>query len=689
MNFRLTPLAVACLTLASPLAFASPVQLQETVVTATGYQAATQDIPQAIEVLQPHAAQGGEPAGSLFRGKPGLAVHSDGAWGQNPVLRGMKKESVVLMVDGVRVNAGQPQGSLASMLDLGLLERAEVVKGPGSVLYGSGAMGGVVNLITPQANFSEQDESGGRFSTSANSVDKGFTGALLLRDSSADHALVLGAAGRKVNDYKSPSGTEERTGFSSDSLLIKYKQRIAEDVSVNLNVQRHTDRDVWYPGSARTGGQPGGAGIRPELGTATIHSPEQQRELFQIGLENGLGDGTLNTEIYRQEVYREIRAYSDKLRRNYVRNDVSFITHGLRSSWVVPVADHLLTVGVDGWKMTGDPERYMDNNAPLFNNNVRNDPFKDAEIKSYGLFVQDEFDLGQTRLTAGARYDRVSGDARAKGTGPSLKTTGLDSTDHNLSWSLGALHPLADTLNLYANVGQAYRAADMRERFDDAARGDGYFHIGNPQLDPERSTSYELGLKGDDGDLTYHLAAFHTRVEDYIAGRVTGTNAPGNGLPIKRTENLDEVVIYGLEGSASKGVGAFVVDAGFTWLRGENRQDDEPLLQIPAAELTLGIGQPAERGFYWHTQLRAVAEQDRVATRFTNGSEDETAGFVTADASLGWGFGQVGVLQSANLDARLSNLFDKGYHEHLADGISGRELEAPGRGITVALTGNF
>jgi hemoglobin/transferrin/lactoferrin receptor protein len=229
----------------------------------------------------------------------------------------------------------------------------------------------------------------------------------------------------------------------------------------------------------------------------------------------------------------------------------------------------------------------------------------------------------------------------------------------------------------------------MRERFDDAPRGDGYFHVGNPQLDPERSTSYELGLKGDDGDLTYHLAAFHTRVEDYIAGRVTGTNAPGNGLPIKRTENLDEVVIYGLEGSASKGVGAFVVDAGFTWLRGENLQDDEPLFQIPAAELTLGIGQPAERGLYWRTQLRAVAEQDRVATEFTKGGEDRTPGYVTADASLGWGFGQVGVLQSANLDARLSNLFDKGYHEHLADGISGRELEAPGRGITVALSGNF
>ena len=325
---------------------------------------------------------------------------------------------------------------------------------------------------------------------------------------------------------------------------------------------------------------------------------------------------------------------------------------------------------------------------PTFNNNQRNDPFKDAEIESYGLFVQDEFDLGQTSLTAGARYDRISADARAKGNGPSFRTSGLDSTDHNLSWSLGALHPLTDTLNLYANVGQAYRAADMRERYDDAPRGDGYFHVGNPQLDPERSTSFELGLKGNDGDFTYQLAAFHTRIDDYIAGRVTGTNAP-NGLPIKRTENLDKVVIYGLEGSASKGVGAFVVDGSFTWLRGENKQDDEPLHQMPAHELTLGIGQPAERGLYWHAQLRAVAEQDRVATEFTRGGEDRTAGFVTADASLGWGFGRIGVLQTANLDARLSNLFDKAYHEHLADGISGNELQAPGRGITVALSGSF
>ncbi|MCW3147647.1 TonB-dependent receptor [Stutzerimonas stutzeri] len=681
MISRLHPLALACLAVSTSSAFASPLELEETVITAKGYQAATQDIPQAIEVLQAQPSETAAPAGSLFRGQPGLAVHSDGAWGQNPVLRGLKKESVVVMVDGVRLNSAQPQGSLASFVDLGLLDRIEVVKGPGSVLYGSGALGGVVNLITPEANFTEQEQRGGRFGLSASSIDDGFSGAVLLRDSSTDHALVLGAAGRKVDDYESPSGTEERTGYSSDSLLLKYKQKVNDDISLKFNLQRHTDRDVWYPGSARTG-------TPARLGTVTMHSPEQRRELYQVGVENRLGEGTLSTDVYRQEVYREIRAYSENLGRNQVRNDVSFITHGLRSSYLVPVGNHLLTVGGEGWRMTGDPERHIHNNPPLFNNDQRNDPFKDGEVSSYGLFLQDEFDLGRTAIVAGARLDHVSGDAKQKGSGAAARTSGLSSSDNNLSWSLGATHPLTDTLNLYANIGQAYRAPDLRERFEDAARGDGYYHIGNPQLDAERSTSFEIGLKGHGNGFDYRLAAFHTRIDDYIAGRVTGTNAP-NGLPIKRTENLDEVVIYGLEGSASKAVGAFVVDGGFTWLRGENKQDDEPLYQMPVHELTVGIGQPAERGFYWHTQLRAVAEQNRVATRFSNGTEDETSGFVTADASIGWGFGKVGVLQTANLDAKLSNLFDKAYHEHLADGVSGYELEAPGRGLTLALTGSF
>ncbi|KAA0209681.1 MAG: TonB-dependent receptor, partial [Proteobacteria bacterium] len=115
--------------LLAPSSQAQP-RLDAVVVTATGRAVDPIDTPQAVEILSPQRASAAAPVGEMFRGEPGLAVQSDGAWGQNPVLRGLKKESVVVLVDGVRVNSAQPQGAIASFLDLGLLERAEVVKGP-------------------------------------------------------------------------------------------------------------------------------------------------------------------------------------------------------------------------------------------------------------------------------------------------------------------------------------------------------------------------------------------------------------------------------------------------------------------------------------------------------------------------------------------------------------------------------
>lgn len=452
-----------------------------------------------------------------------------------------------------------------------------------------------------------------------------------------------------------------------------------------MNLQRHEDEDVWYPGSARTG-----AGIPVPLGTATIHSPEQRRELYELGVDAQLGEGTLSAEVYRQEVFRQIRAFSSTKQRDYVRNDVTFVTDGAKAKYLFPLgADHLLTVGADVWRMRGDPERYIDNNPPAFNNNMRNDPFDKGEIESAGVFVQDEFSLGETRIVAGARYDRVSGNAAQKGTGPAARYDGLDKTDNNLSWSLGIVQPLNERLNAYASLGRAYRAPDMRERFEDSARGDGYYHVGNPQLDPEVLTSIELGLKQGGAGLQYQLAAFYTRIDDYIAGRTTGLPNKQTGLPEKITENLDKVTIYGIEGGASMPVGAFVADAGFTWLRGKNHQDNEPLYQMPAPELTLGVGQPAERGFWWRAQLRAVAEQDRIAREFSKGTENPTAGFVTADAEFGWRFGKVGAFESAGLAVQLTNLTDKRYHEHQTEGVSGNELAAPGRGIALSLNGSF
>ena len=122
-------------------------------VTAKGYAADAAETPIATTVLtrEDLSRKQARNVGEAVRGEPGLAVSLDGAQGMNPVIRGLKRDSVVLLVDGMRLNSAQPAGAVASFMSLGLADRVEVVKGPASVLYGTGALGGAVNVRLPQA----------------------------------------------------------------------------------------------------------------------------------------------------------------------------------------------------------------------------------------------------------------------------------------------------------------------------------------------------------------------------------------------------------------------------------------------------------------------------------------------------------------------------------------------------------
>ncbi|MCX8018052.1 MAG: TonB-dependent receptor plug domain-containing protein, partial [Rhodocyclaceae bacterium] len=154
MRFVIAPLSLAIVA-ALPAAQAAEATLSAVTVTAKGYAAEDLETPIAATALDRDELlrRNAQNVGEALRGEPGLAVASDGAQGQNPVIRGLKKESVVLLTDGMRMNSAQPQGAIASFMTLGLAERLEVVKGPSSVLYGTGALGGAINVLLPQAKF--------------------------------------------------------------------------------------------------------------------------------------------------------------------------------------------------------------------------------------------------------------------------------------------------------------------------------------------------------------------------------------------------------------------------------------------------------------------------------------------------------------------------------------------------------
>lgn len=683
---RPNPVALALFIAFSATAQAEEASLSSVNVTAKGYSASDVETPLSTIALdrQELDRRSAANVGDALRGEPGVAISNDSAQGQNPIIRGLGKESIVLLVDGMRLNSAQPAGAIASFMSLGLAERLEVVKGGASVLYGTGAIGGAINVLLPQARFTPGI--GLEAAASYDSASQGMRGTAVMNASSGDHALMLGASLARIDDYKSPEGTVPRTGYDSNAFIGQYRFRIDAEQQLRLSLQQQKDEDIWYPGSTRP--HP----TAPATRSTTVHSPEQTRSLAELGYSRkGSGDAPLNLDfrVYRQDMARNINSWASWLNRDIATNEVTFQTNGFdaKADWLVH-PQHLISFGVNAWEMTGNPDRMMAA-APQFTTFASNNPFQNASIKALGFYAQDDMRFGKLNVLAGLRYDTVKSTAESMNNG--ARTSGLDGSDSAVSGSLGVIYQADPLFRPYANYARAFRAPGMRERYESGLRGDGYYYAGSPEVEAEKADQFELGIKGATATVDYGISAYYNQIDNFLTGQIlSGTAAitacgAANAASCKKTVNLGSATIHGFEAHARwQFISNQWLTAGYSRVRGENDDLNEPLFQMPADEVSLGwLGSvmPSVKADF---TLRLVDDQDRVATKFTKGAENPTAGFVTADIGATW---QIDKRNSLRFGVK--NLADKTYYEHLTEGLSGSEIKSPGRSVQLAWRGSF
>jgi len=677
------------------------VVLEPVTVTAKGYEALVSKTAGSVNVIGQEEIRrsGARTVGDLLRGQPGLAVAVDGSVGVDPIIRGLKRDQVLVLIDGVRVNVMQPpaRGSLASYVNVDLIERIEVIRGPNSVLYGGGAMGGVINIITRGGSFTEEPSASGWSRLGYTSVDDGIRGAVGLSLANDRQLLDLSAAYLDTDDYKTGSGERlNDSGTEQAALHLRYRAELAPGHEVQLRAQRDRREDVWYLASRRYLEEPvtppPGAGLHQPDGLNTHYTPRQQRDLLEGLYEGELGgpwDARMTASLYRQELERGNYDWNRERAQDYRTSDTNFPTDGGRLQVEFsPHPQHVLLAGIEGWRLKASPVSYV-GFAPDFDPTFRLPLIENGRLESRGLFLQDDIYLDAFTVTLGARYDEVEGTAdRALGV-----AVPLDKTDHNLSWSAGVTWDLNTAFSPYVSISEGYRSASLLERYLTYPYSDGFTWLSNPQLDPERNRTFELGARGRVGATSYSVALYESRIRDYIGGQVIARN-------VKRTVNLDEARIRGAEFTLDHDLGAGVnAFAQGTWLRGDNRDPafDEPLYQMPPPEMTAGLEQIRERGWQWRGQVRAVAKQDRTADIFSGGNERETAGFATADAALGYRFGPTAGFRQHELTLSVTNLFDKNYREHVNEMTASRidpangvqDLKAPGRSINIVWYAEF
>ncbi len=444
---------------ATLLAALPGVQAEETapvIVTATRTAQTADETLASVTVIDRETIERQQPQEffDLLRGQAGVGINQSGPFGKtsNIHLRGTASEHTLLLVDGVRMGSattGTPSWQFLSPREI---ERVEIVRGPRTSLYGSDAIGGVVQIFTRRPEGQPAWHAfagGGSFGT--HEYGAGLSG----RSGPTGYAL---SANHFHSDGIDVKDNGDRDGYYNSALSARIGHKLSNGLELfahTLRSQGATQFDAYGVNTTEFVQQASGAGIRggltPDWWSALTVSQARDEN-------DNLADGVLTS---RFDTVRDMVAW---------QNDIA-------------LDRHLLTLGVD----------YQNDRVDSTTE------FAESSRDNRGAYAQLQLDLGRHALAGSLRHD----DNEAFGE----KTTG------QLAWGY-ALNRHWRTRASYGTAFRAPDFNDLYYPFEDFGAWGNY--QGNPALRPETSESYELGLRYQAGARYFDLAYFDSRVEDLI-----------------------------------------------------------------------------------------------------------------------------------------------------------------------------
>ncbi|MGB2697871.1 MAG: TonB-dependent receptor [Candidatus Zixiibacteriota bacterium] len=680
--------------------------LKEIVVTASRYEKSPFATSQAVSVASRWKIQreNNQIISDLFRTMPGIEVNDAGPFRTRPVIRGFFGSRILILVDGERLNDTREStfsGAQLSLVDLGGVDRVEVVRGPGSVLYGTDAVGGVINIISKQPRLSEDG-------------NLNMNGSLQLRYSTADaqrrgrmefglahrkFSFLLGSGIREAKDYKSPEETVVNSGLGQEqSFDFKGKYLISENRDIFLDYQKLEAEDIGYPGA-------------PNDLTPKFFFPYHNRDKIVLRYEaknisNILPQ--LKAKVYYQELEKEFdsevsvfmgpgRSFSS-LSKTFT--DVKLYGISFQELFLISKDQHL-SWGIDYFREKVDGNRWVERvTVSDFIDTTEtidtSSTVPENTLDALGIFMENEFNfLKRTSLTLGIRYDRFW--VKTKKTSDYLNYSSFppqpfESSEQSLSsvnGSLGIVYKLSKYLNLTGNAGSAYRAPNVVEKYFFGQASGEEFVIPNYDLEPEKSTTFDVGLRVNLEKYYGSLTFFYNSVHDFIELESTGDSIRiGHAsLPEWHYTNITEAEIKGIEGEFQGDLPRnFFGFCNFTYNEGDNITLDQPIFIAPF-KATIGLGWKDRTEKLWfEMSLRYVAEQNRVPKDSQGKYLDRlpTPSFTVVNLKT-----SISLFSWQTLNIALDNLIDKTYSEPYNASNSYNPVVEPGRNLIVSLTTRF
>ncbi|MBP6626041.1 MAG: TonB-dependent receptor [Arenimonas sp.] len=646
-------------------------------VTASPLRNAIDNLARPVTVLTGEALDANRAGtlGETLERQSGVQSSYFGAGVGRPIIRGQ---------DGARVqvvNNGTGSGDVSTVsvdhavtIEPFLADQIEVLKGPATLLYGSGAIGGVVNVVDGRVPTRQVGRTAsGRAELRHGSAADETTG--MARFDADAGALTLHADGfrRDSNDYRIP-------GFAFSPALVAEElaegetlDEFARDKLPNSSLTTQGGglgaswfgEQAWFGASAGTyrtdyGIPPGAHGHEGEEGEAEEEGPEIVRldmRQDRFDFRGGVKDiGPLAEINYR--VSRTLYEHTE-----FEGEEVGTVFDNTGTETRI----ELVQKERGGWRGAfGLQYGHRDFEA------IGEEAFVPPSITTdLGLFVLQERDFGDFKLELGARHDRVEADPEAAST----VTTNAN------SFGVGGLWRFSDTMHLSLNLDRAERAPTAEELFSDGPHiATGSFEIGDAGLDKEAATSGELGLHVHQGRFEGKVSVYRTDYSDFIYLRDTG--AEQDDLPVRAWVQGDAEftgweaegrmeVVENQSGLWSVRLFADAVDAELD--AGGNLPRIAPGRVGGSLDWSLGS---------WRARVGAtrVADQDDVAAL-----ETATEGYTLVDAGLAYHWDVAGAGWEAFFEGR--NLTDEDARVHTSFLKDFAPL--PGRNLAVGVRVNF
>ncbi len=541
----------------------------------------------------------------VLSGVAGLDVTSSGGYGKltSVFMRGADPEQVLVLIDGVEIGSVSAGTTSWEFIPLSEIDHIEVVRGPRSTLYGSRAIGGMIQIFTrtgegpPQARVAV---SAGSNATSE--VTAGFSGSVDNNwfNVSLSRFRTNGIDAREpTSQFGIPINEPDDDGYNNDAFNARYGHRFANGSEVEV-VGLHADGNTEFDNFATSGNE-------DDFTQQIVSVKVRARPAPNWGTLIETGRSLDERRTFRDDgAAPEIR-FDTEIRSFVWQNDLTLGT------------DQIVTAGID---LRDDR---LDSTTNFTETSRRND----------AVFTQYQGRFGKHDILLGVRGD----DNEQFGN----ETTG------NIAWG----YDLADPLRLVVLYGTAFRAPTFNDLFfPPFVFGPLVFPTANPNLDPETSKSFEIGLSGKHRYGGWDVRVYETNIDDLIA-------LDANFIP----QNIDEVTIKGLEAQLSAILADWRARATLSYVDPRDDATDNKLARRAQRSLKLDLDR---RVGNTEIGLTVLAQSERF---------DDAANTIEVP---GYGILNLRAARRISKDwqlrARIGNVFDKEYQTIDTFNMLGRNI---------------